>query len=242
MRENFIYSKKPNRVKGEVLDERGKTFNKLTAIKIIEKTKGGSIWEFKCECGNTKKINMNQVKRGKTQSCGCLHREKASERMKGKFKTHGASKESWYPNYNSMIQRTVNSDYNHKNEMTYGEDFIQGKLIEESWVEDPYEFYKEIGDKPSKDHSIDRINNKLGYVKGNVKWSNKTEQAFNRRQMGDLPNIIIQHKGTNRRARDGYMVKVGKVYLGTRFTLEEATKLRDDYRERKGLPKVFNRL
>lgn len=242
MQEEFIYSKKPNRVKGEVLDERGKVFGRLTAIRIIEKSKGGSKWEFKCECGNTKIININQVKRGKTNSCGCLHDETASKRMKGKFKTHGASKEPWYSNYSSMIQRTVNSSYNYKNEMTYGEDFIQGKLIEESWVDDPWEFYKEIGEKPSKKHSIDRIDNTLGYIKGNVKWSNKSEQSFNRRQISDLPNITIQHKGTNRRARDAYMVTVGNKYLGTRFTLEEATILRDEYREKNGLPKVVNRI
>src|SRR5699024_5167766 len=242
MLENFVYSKKPNRIKGEVLDERGKVFGRLTAIRIVEKAKGGSKWEFKCECGNTKVININQVKRGKTNSCGCLNRESASKRMKGKFKTHGACKEHWYSNYSSMIQRTVNEEYNYRNEMTYGKDFIQGKLIEESWIEDPWEFYKEIGEKPSKKHSIDRIDNNRGYVKGNVKWSNASEQSFNRRQMGDLPNITIQPKGTNRRARDAYLVTVGKEYLGTRFTLEEATELRDEYRKRKGLPEVINRI
>src|SRR5699024_12108656 len=106
MLENFVYSKKPNRIKGEVLDERGKVFGRLTAIRIVEKAKGGSKWEFKCECGNTKVININQVKRGKTNSCGCLNRESASKRIKGKFKKHAAPKHPSKSNYRRTSQGT----------------------------------------------------------------------------------------------------------------------------------------
>lgn len=41
-------------------------------------------------------------------------------------------------------------------------------------------FFKEVGERPSKEYSIDRINNKKGYEPGNIRWANKKEQAINR--------------------------------------------------------------
>ena len=38
-----------------------------------------------------------------------------------------------------------------------------------------------MGYKPTKDHSIDRINNQGDYKKINCRWSTKTEQGRNRR-------------------------------------------------------------
>lgn len=47
---------------------------------------------------------------------------------------------------------------------------------------DSFEFFiKEIGNRPSKNHSVDRINNNLGYVSGNMRWATKKEQAINRK-------------------------------------------------------------
>ena len=52
----------------------GQKFNKLT---VLEKTNsrgrdGCIIWKCQCECGNITYTNTNSLKRGDTQSCGCL--------------------------------------------------------------------------------------------------------------------------------------------------------------------------
>ncbi len=39
-----------------------------------------------------------------------------------------------------------------------------------------------IGPRPSKDHSLDRINNNEAYAKWNIRWATRLEQAANRRK------------------------------------------------------------
>ncbi len=46
--------------------------------------------ECKCSCGTVKIFREDNVKSGSTLSCGCLSREKASERLK---KLHGGQQD-----------------------------------------------------------------------------------------------------------------------------------------------------
>ncbi len=47
----------------------------------------------------------------------------------------------------------------------------------------PFALYvlNKLGERPSTKHSLDRIDNSLGYVPGNMRWSTAKEQAANRR-------------------------------------------------------------
>lgn len=54
----------------------GTKFNRLTAIKEVEPSKGNHrrfLW--KCDCGTIKEINLMSVKHSNTRSCGCMLRE-----------------------------------------------------------------------------------------------------------------------------------------------------------------------
>lgn len=53
----------------------GKTFNRLTVIKRVESKRNCARWLCQCKCGNTVEVDANHLTSGRTQSCGCLHKE-----------------------------------------------------------------------------------------------------------------------------------------------------------------------
>ncbi len=57
----------------------------------------------------------------------------------------------------------------------------RGITICDAWKNDFPAFLAAVGRKPSPLHSIDRINNDLGYEPGNVRWATGSEQSTNRR-------------------------------------------------------------
>lgn len=57
-------------------------------------------------------------------------------------------------------------------------------------------FLADMGEPPSDRHSIERIDNSLGYFKANCKWATPSEQARNRRvpEISDKERQAIQSK------------------------------------------------
>lgn len=49
------------------------------------------------------------------------------------------------------------------------------------WLDDFWNFTEDMGLRPSKKHSIDRINGKKGYCPLNCRWATAQEQSDNRR-------------------------------------------------------------
>lgn len=62
-------------------DLTGMKFGRITVIERV-KNKGRVVcWLCECECGKTKVVRGNDLKNGKTTSCGCLQKEKVSKQM-----------------------------------------------------------------------------------------------------------------------------------------------------------------
>lgn len=75
-----------------------------------------------------------------------------------------------------MKQRCNNRG--HRNYKDYGG---RGITVCERWMESYANFMEDMGPRPSRNHSLERIKNHLGYCKANCKWATKREQNANKR-------------------------------------------------------------
>lgn len=65
---------------GKALDLTGQRFGRLIVIDR-DYTKKDTAWICQCECGNIKSVNSKSLREGKSTSCGCLAKEKTSQRL-----------------------------------------------------------------------------------------------------------------------------------------------------------------
>lgn len=147
-----------------------KRFGKLTVIEITGRNKYKKVlWLCRCDCGNEKVLVSSDLLQGKVRSCGCL----IIEAIKKRCIKHNRTKTPEYHIFQDARRRCQNPDYSkYHNYGGRGIEFRFGNFNE---------FFKELGERPSKKHSLDRINNNGHYEKGNVRWATKEEQQENRR-------------------------------------------------------------
>ena len=67
---------------GKVIDITNQRFNKLLVIKrdFEKNINHKAYWICKCDCGNIVSVRGQNLRQGKTKSCGCLLREKTTQR------------------------------------------------------------------------------------------------------------------------------------------------------------------
>lgn len=136
-------------------------------IMIVEKLKGGKCIGI-CHCGVRKEFYTLNITLGKSKSCGCNNISKVPYAVRRTF--------------NLMKYRC-----NTKTSSDYANWGAKGIKV---LYKDVEEFYADVGDKPSKNHSIDRIDNTKSYQVGNCKWATAKEQMNN-----VSLNHIIEYKG-----------------------------------------------
>ena len=157
-------------------DITGQKFDKLLVISKSH-SNNGVFWLCKCDCGNSKIVFSGHLKGNGPKSCGCV-RKKKSIIIDGA--SEGFTKHDLYQTWVDINHRCYSKkDKAYKN---YGG---RGIIMCDSWRNSIKCFIEDMGNKPTPDHSIDRIENNGNYTKENCKWSTSTEQNNNRRDTSD---------------------------------------------------------
>lgn len=200
----------------------GHVLNDLTVIcrspSMRLSSGGNAFWQCLCKCGKTIEVDTSTLRRGKQVSCGC----RTAEIISKKITKHGMTKSPEYGAWIELRRRCEN-----ENRPSFKGYIDRGITVCKRWDDSFEAFYADMGDKPSPRHSIDRINNDLGYwcgrpecdscgqqsLQANCRWATPFEQQGNRRV-----SLLITYQGRTLHLREWSRVTgINRIALQWRY-------------------------
>lgn len=171
------------------VDLTGKRYGALLVLSRLPKRR----WLLQCDCGQTHAAFHSNITCGRTTSCGCLRNELVRKaKTKHGHTSYRGPCSLTYSTWTSMIGRTTNPSH------TVAKHYhARGITVCDRWRASFENFLADMGERPTKGHSIDRIDNERGYEPGNCRWATRGEQARNTRR-----TIHLEHNGRTMCVKD----------------------------------------
>lgn len=183
-------------------------FNNWEVIDCSEK----KYWQCKCTlCGSERKVVGADVRSGRSKSCGCTRSANMAQAAKDKNTTHGRSDKTEQIIWSDMKRRCYS-----KNRPDYQRYGARGIKVCERWLVGDgvnsglYCFIQDMGMRPSRNHTLDRLDNDGDYTKDNCRWATREEQNYNKRNTFKF--FAFGKEFTLSEASKAYGIKEGTIY------------------------------
>ena len=153
---------------GKKLDLTGRTFGRLTVIAEAPKHRRGRVhWRCRCTCGNEVVVDGTSLRRGATQSCGCLW----AERQRARVDHHGGAGTPEYAAWRHMRRKCV--DPTHPQFAAFG---ARGVRVCARWSGEGgfVNFLEDLGPRPAG-HVLGLVNVDGDFEPGNCRWMTRRE-------------------------------------------------------------------
>ncbi len=143
----------------------GLRFGRLLGVAYHDTPRHHAYWRFKCDCGETTIANGAAVRAGRTQSCGCLHREISAERLT----LHGhRAKKRHDPTYRAWQQ--INTYCTNTASPRFRDFGAQGIAVAPRWAENYELFLADMGERPPGKILV-RLDPNRDFMPGNCRWA-----------------------------------------------------------------------
>jgi len=146
-----------------IKDFSGSRFGKLLIVSFNKRTKNIYKWNCICDCGKKVIVDIGDLKRGHTKSCGCLHK-----------KLNGLCNSREYHSWRSMVYRC-----HYKDSISYKNYGAKGIKVCNRWRTSFLNFLEDMGKRPDGT-TLDRIDTSGNYCKDNCRWATWKQQGRNR--------------------------------------------------------------
>lgn len=163
-------------------------FGRLTVEREAAPHKSYRKARCRCDCGTVVDVFTFSLTGGKTQSCGCLHSERARIRTAAVGKANRKHGKTGTPEYQAL--RAAIDRCERKESHAYNRYGGRGITVCDRWRHSFEAFYADMGPKPSKRHTLERVNNERGYDPSNCEWRLWEPQNRNRRN-----TVMVEWRG-----------------------------------------------
>ncbi len=154
----------------------GLVYGHLTLTGRSNISKGKTMVEALCSCGNTKDYFFNNLRRGNTTSCGCYQKEIIAKVNSRHGLTSRTNKHPLYHVYCSMKERCYN-----KKTRSYKNYGLRGIVVCDEWLNDFISFFNwAVNNGWQLGLLLERIENNGNYEPSNCRWATSKEQARNK--------------------------------------------------------------
>lgn len=166
-----------------IKDQTGRRFGRLTVRGFIGQDQAAqALWWCVCSCGRDATVTTGELNRRETgrrhgvKSCGCLQPDSAVETHTRHGHAGASRRSAEYQAWRDMRARCSNQNAGEWSR--YG---ARGIRVCDRWSASFEAFLADMGERPSADHSIDRINPNGNYEPTNCRWATRAQQQRNRR-------------------------------------------------------------